>query len=46
MDKFQLYAFADEAGTNIDDQICAMLRNGLNGLEIRGVDGENVSVIS
>ena len=46
MDKFQLYAFADEAASEIDAQIRAMLRNGLNGLEIRGVDGENVSVIS
>ena len=27
-------------------QIAAMRRNGLNGLEIRGVDGENVSAIS
>jgi len=46
MAKHMLYAFADEAGKEMDVQIRAMLRNGLNGLEIRGVDGENVSVIS
>lgn len=46
MDKFQLYAFADEAGSEMDAQIRALLRNGLNGLEIRGIDGENVSVIT
>lgn len=42
----KLYAFADEAGKEIDVQIRAMLRNGLRGLEIRGVDGENVSKIT
>jgi len=41
-----IYAFADEASKQMPGQIAAMLRNGLNGLEIRGVDGENVSVIS
>lgn len=42
----KIYAFADEASPSIDGQIAAMKRNGLNGLEIRGVDGENVSAIS
>lgn len=42
----KLYAFADEASKEMDGQIRAMLRNGLNGLEIRGVDGENVSKIT
>ena len=42
----KLYAFADEASKEMDGQIRAMLRNGLQGLEIRGVDGENVSKIS
>ena len=42
----RIYAFADEASPAIDSQIAAMRRNGLNGLEIRGVDGENVSAIS
>ena len=41
-----LYAFADEASKEVDGQIRAMLRNGLKGLEIRGVDGVNVSKIT
>ncbi len=41
-----IFAFADEASPMIDGQIAAMKRNGLNGLEIRNVDGENVSAIS
>ena len=46
MEKFNIYAFADEADKSIDGQINAMLRNNLKGLEIRGVDGENISDIS
>ena len=42
----KLYAFADEASFAIDEQILAMQRNGLNGLEIRFVDGTMVSDIS
>jgi len=42
----RIYAFADEASKEIDGQIRAMKRNGLNGLEIRGVDGVNVSKIT
>ena len=42
----QIYAFADEANKQIDGQIRAMKRNGLQGLEIRGVDGTNVSEIT
>lgn len=42
----KLFAFADEACPQIDGQIRAMLRNGLNGLEIRGVDGQSVSSIT
>ncbi len=42
----RVYAFADEASGKIDLQIEAMLRNGLNGLEIRNVDGTNVSSIT
>ncbi len=41
-----IYAFADEASGSIDKQIIAMKRNGLQGLEIRNVDGINVSDIS
>lgn len=42
----KIYAFADEASPEIDLQIKAMKRNGLNGLEIRNVDGTNVSEIT
>lgn len=46
MENIKIYAFADEAAAAIDGQIEAMKRNGLNGIEIRGVDGTNVSDIS
>lgn len=46
MNNIKIFAFADEASPNIDEQIVAMKRNGLQGLEIRGVDGEKVSDIS
>jgi len=46
MNQYKLYAFADEADKNVDGQIAAMLRNGLKGLEIRNVDGVNVSSIT
>ena len=46
MKKPQIYAFADEASPMIDRQIIAMQRNGLQGLEIRSVDGTNVSSIT
>ncbi len=46
MSKINICAFADEACTNIDGQIEALLRNELDGLEIRGVDGTNISDIS
>lgn len=41
-----VFAFADEASPMISGQIAAMLRNGLQGLEIRNVDGTNVSEIT
>lgn len=43
---FKLAAFADEADSRLENQICAMLRNGIEYLEIRGVDGENIADIS
>lgn len=42
---FQIAAFADEADGKITGQINAMKDNGINYLEIRGVDGENISDI-
>ena len=46
MDGIKIYAFADEASPNIDEQIAALKRNGLNGLEIRNVDRVNISDIT
>ena len=42
----KLCAFADEASPSVVGQIAAMKRNGLSLLEIRGVDGENISAIT
>ncbi len=42
----RMYACADEASPMIDGQIAAMKRNGLQGLEMRGVDGETVTDIT
>ena len=39
----KIYAFADEASPALGGQIAAMLRNGLDGVELRTVDGVNVS---
>ena len=39
-------AFADEASKNVSEQIEAMKRNGISMLEIRGVDGTNISKIT
>lgn len=44
--EFKLAAFADEADSRLDGQISAMTENGVEYLEIRGVDGENISDIS
>jgi sugar phosphate isomerase/epimerase len=46
MHQYSIYAFADEADSFIPGQIEAMLRNGLKGLEIRNVDGTNITDIS
>lgn len=39
----KLSAFADEASVSFDEQIIAMKENGVDFLEIRGVDGTNIS---
>lgn len=44
--RMKIFAFADEASSMIEGQIAAMLRNRLDGLEIRNVDGQNISDIS
>ncbi|MBQ9120555.1 MAG: sugar phosphate isomerase/epimerase [Lachnospiraceae bacterium] len=43
---FKLAAFADEADGRIVNQITAMQENGIDYLEIRNVDGENIADIS
>lgn len=43
---FKLAAFADEADGRISEQIKAMKENGIDYLEIRFVDGENIADIS
>lgn len=44
--KIKIFGFADEASPMIDEQIKAMKRNGLDGLEIRNVDDTNVADIT
>lgn len=46
MAKFELSAFTDEYSPEIDKQIEGMLKNGIHYTELRGVDGQNVSVIT
>ncbi len=46
MEKVKLAAFADEVGEDFDLQLAALCRNGMEYLEIRSVEGENVSKIS
>lgn len=43
---FKLAAFADEADGRLSEQIKAMCDNGVEYLEIRGVDGENIADIT
>lgn len=46
MANYILSAFADEYGKSIDKQIEGLIENGVHGIEIRGVDGENIADIS
>ena len=43
MSGIRIYAFADEASGSLEGQIAAMRRNGLQGVELRTVNGVNVS---
>ena len=43
MAKFILSAFADEASPMLDEQIKALKEEGVSLIELRGVDGKNVS---
>ncbi len=42
----RLSAFADEANPNVDGQIAALKRNGLQWIELRGLDGSNIRDIT
>ncbi|MBR6667218.1 MAG: sugar phosphate isomerase/epimerase [Clostridia bacterium] len=46
MAKFILSAFADEAGSTLDEQIRALQEEGISLIELRGVDGKNVSALT
>ena len=41
-DPFPLSAFGDEAAADADEQIAALVNSGLQGLDVRSVDGINV----
>ena len=43
MAEFILSAFADEYSPNFDEQIEGLKKNGVGFMEIRGVDGKNIS---
>ena len=45
MDNVRIFAFSDEASPDLDQQIAALKRNDLQGMEIRNVDNINVSVL-
>ena len=46
MSEFRLCAFADEADPSIAGQISALKENGIELIELRGVDGRNVTQLS
>jgi len=46
MARFLFSAFADEAAPDLAGQIAACKRHGIAAIELRGVDGENISDIS
>ena len=46
MKPVRLCAFADEAGTEVAVQIAALKENGIPCLEIRGIEGKNVTELS
>ena len=46
MRSFQLSAFADEYADSLDEQIHALHTHGIGHIEIRHVDGKNISVLT
>ncbi|MDR0531009.1 MAG: Gfo/Idh/MocA family oxidoreductase [Oscillospiraceae bacterium] len=45
MSRFLFSAFADEAAPDLAGQIAACRKNGIGAIELRGVDGDNISDI-
>ena len=43
MARFILSAFADEASADIHEQIAACKQNGIGFIELRNVNGKNIS---
>ncbi len=46
MAKFRLSAFADEASPVLDEQLQALKEEGMDRIELRGVDGKNCSALT
>ena len=46
MSKLIINAFADESSPVLAEQIDAMKRNGVSGLEVRNVNGKNIGALS
>lgn len=46
MAKFVLSAFADEAGSTLDEQIAALKRNGINYIEPRNINGKPILTLT
>ena len=46
MAKFVLSAFADEAGTSLDEQIAALKRNGIDYIEPRNINGKPILTLT
>lgn len=46
MSKFNLHAFADEAGQDLNEQIAALRENGYEGMEIRKIEDKNISKLT
>jgi len=46
MNNFKLCAFTDEAGNSLEEQILAMKQNNIHYMEIRGVNGKNISTLT
>ena len=42
----RLCAFADEADASLDGQIDTLLRNGIGLIELRGINGKNISLVT